>query len=72
MDKLCLVVVANEFAALNDNRKDNFGTFKENDLKMSWWHSTVACVPMWCLQTDISIGSFRFEIFPGEYAPGPP
>ena len=46
MDKLCLVVVANEFAALNDNRKDNFGTFKESDLKMSWWHSTVACVPM--------------------------
>ena len=36
MDKLCLVVVANEFAALNDNRKDNFGTFKESDLKMSW------------------------------------
>ena len=46
MDKLCLVAVANEFAALNDNRKDNFGTFKESDLKMTWWHSTVACVPM--------------------------
>ena len=35
-DKLCLVAVANEFVALNDNRKDNFGTFKESDLKMSW------------------------------------
>ena len=45
-DKLCLVAVANEFVALNDNRKDNFGTFKGSALKMPWWHSTVACVPM--------------------------
>ena len=29
-DKLCLVAVANEFAALNDNWKDNFGTFTES------------------------------------------
>ena len=28
-DKRCLIVVANESAALNDNRKSNFGTFKE-------------------------------------------
>ena len=27
-DKLCLVSVANEFVALNDNRKCNFGTFR--------------------------------------------
>ena len=34
-DKFCLIDVANEFAALNENRKNNFGTFKELDLKMS-------------------------------------
>ena len=34
-DKLCLVAVANEFVALNDNRKGNFDTFRESDLKMS-------------------------------------
>ena len=34
-DKLCLTDVANEFAALNENRKSNFGTFKASDLKMS-------------------------------------
>ena len=34
-DKLCIVAVANEFVALNDNRKSNFGTFRESDLKMS-------------------------------------
>ena len=34
-DKLCLVAVANEFVALNDNRKGNFGTFGEYNLKMS-------------------------------------
>ena len=34
-DKLCLIDVANELAALNDNRKSSFGTFKESDLKMS-------------------------------------
>ena len=34
-DKLRLVDAANEFAALNKNRKNNFGTFKEYDLKMS-------------------------------------
>ena len=34
-DKLCLVAVANEFVALNDNRKGNFGTFREYNLKMS-------------------------------------
>ena len=34
-DKLCLIDVANEFAALNENRKNNFGTFKQSDLKMS-------------------------------------
>ena len=32
-NKLCLVAVTNEFVALNDNRKGNFGTFKESDLK---------------------------------------
>ena len=32
-DKLCLIDVANEFEALNENRKSNFGTFKESDLK---------------------------------------
>ena len=42
-DKLCLVSVANEFVALNDNRKCNFGTFREYNLKMSGWHPTVAC-----------------------------
>ena len=42
-DKLCLVAVANEFVALNDNRKGNFGTFREYNLKMSGWHPTVAC-----------------------------
>ena len=34
-DKLCLIDVANEFEALNENRKSNFGTFKESDIKMS-------------------------------------
>ena len=34
-DKLCLVAVANEFVALNDNRKGNFATFRESDLKKS-------------------------------------
>ena len=34
-DKLCLVAVANEFVALNDNRKGNFGAFRESNLKMS-------------------------------------
>ena len=34
-DKLCLVAVANEFVALNDNRKGNFGTFREYNSKMS-------------------------------------
>ena len=34
-DKLCLIDVANEFAALNENQKSNFGTVKESDLKMS-------------------------------------
>ena len=43
-DKLCLIDVANEFAALNENRKSNFGTFKESDLKMSGWHSSVSSV----------------------------
>ena len=30
-DKLCLMDVANEFAAVNENRKNNFGIFKESD-----------------------------------------
>ena len=34
-DKLCLIDVANEFTALNENRKSNFCTFKESALKMS-------------------------------------
>ena len=34
-DKLCLIDVANEFTALNENRKSNFGAFKESDLKLS-------------------------------------
>ena len=34
-DKLCLIDVANEFSALNENLKSHFGTFKECDLKMS-------------------------------------
>ena len=34
-DKLCLIDVANESAALNENRKSNFDTFKESALKMS-------------------------------------
>ena len=34
-DKFCHIDVANEFAALNNNRNSNFGTFKESDLKMS-------------------------------------
>ena len=32
-DKLCLTDVANEFAALSENRKSNFCTFKDSDLK---------------------------------------
>ena len=36
-DKLCLVAVANEFVALNDNRKGNFGSFRESNSKMSGW-----------------------------------
>ena len=43
-DKLCLVDVANAFVALHDNWKGNFGTFRESGLKMTGWHSTVACV----------------------------
>ena len=35
-DKLCLIDVANEFVALNENRKSNFGTFKE--LKIIYRH----------------------------------
>ena len=31
-DKLCLVAVANEFVALNDNWKGNFGAFREPDV----------------------------------------
>ena len=34
-DKLCLIDVANEFAALSENRKSNFGTFKKSNLIMS-------------------------------------
>ena len=34
-DKLCLIDVANELTALKENRKSNFGTFKESDLKTS-------------------------------------
>ena len=30
-DKLCLVAVANEFVALNDNWKGNVGAFREPD-----------------------------------------
>ena len=34
--KLCLVAVANQCVAINDNRKGNFiGTFTESDLKVS-------------------------------------
>ena len=54
-DKLCLVAVANEFVALNDNRKGNFGTFRESDLKMSGWHSTVECVGF-----SFEVYSFKF------------
>ena len=54
-DKLCLVAVANEFVALNDNRKGNFGTFRESDLKMSKWHSTVECVGF-----GFKVYSFKF------------
>ena len=54
-DKLCLVAVANEFVALNDNRKGNFGTFGESDLKMSGWHSTVKCVGF-----SFEVYSFKF------------
>ena len=34
-DNLCLINIANEFTALNDNRRKNFGTFKESDFKIS-------------------------------------
>ena len=34
-DKLCRIDVANQFAALSENRKSNFSTYKESDLKMS-------------------------------------
>ena len=34
-DNLCLIDIANEFTALNDNRRKNFGTFKESDFKIS-------------------------------------
>ena len=34
-DNLCLIDIANEFTALNDNRRKNFGTLKESDFKIS-------------------------------------
>ena len=34
-DNLCLIDIANEFTALNDKRRKNFGTFKESDFKIS-------------------------------------
>ena len=34
-DNLCLIDIANEFTALNNNRRKNFGTFKESDFKIS-------------------------------------
>ncbi|KAK2557068.1 Zinc finger MYM-type protein 1 [Acropora cervicornis] len=34
-DNLCPIDIANEFTALNDNRRKNFGTFKESDFKIS-------------------------------------
>ena len=33
--RLIDVAMATEFAALNENRKSNFGTFKESDLQIS-------------------------------------
>ena len=33
IDKLCLRAVASEFVALNDNRRGNFGTYRESHLK---------------------------------------
>jgi len=30
-----IIDIANEFTALNDNRRKNFGTFKESDFKIS-------------------------------------
>ena len=33
-DKLCVIDVANEFAALNENRESKPGTFEESDSKM--------------------------------------
>ena len=43
-DKLCLVAVANEFVALNDNRKGNFGSFRESKWLKNVRVTTVACV----------------------------
>ena len=54
--KLCLVAVANQCVATNDNRKGNFiGTFTESDLKMPKWHSTVASVGF-----SFKVYSFKF------------
>ena len=33
-DKLCHIDVANEFTALNENQKSNFGTFKESGMTL--------------------------------------
>ena len=43
-DNLCLIDIANEFTALNDNRRKNFGTFKESDFKISGWLSSFLSV----------------------------
>ena len=36
-NKLCLIDVANEFAALNENRKSNFGTFRVTLIRCVCW-----------------------------------
>ena len=54
-DKLCLAAVADEFVALNDNRKGSFVTFRKSDLKVSGRHSTVVCVGF-----SFKLYSFKF------------
>ena len=54
-DKLCLVAVANEFVALNDNRRGNFGSFRELIRLKNVRVTTVACVGF-----SFKVYSFKF------------
>ena len=53
----------NEFVVINDNRKGNFGAFRESNLKMPGWHSTFACV-------GFSFKVYSFQFCSNEGGPG--